>query len=64
MYKIIFDGYEEPELYSTYEEAEEAAEIMCDNYLQGAEDLYLDNPGDFEEEGGSFEDPPYEIIQV
>jgi hypothetical protein len=64
MWKIVFDGYEEPELYDTYEEAEEAAEVMCDNYHQGAVDLYLSNPGDFEEEGGNADDPPYEIIEV
>ena len=61
-YKIIFDGYEEDDEYDTYEEAEEAAEVMASNFAQGSIDLYLSNPGDYLEERSG--DGLYEIIEV
>lgn len=61
-YKIIFDGYEEDDEYDTYEEAEEAAEVMASNFAQGSIDLYLSNPGDYLEENDG--DGSYEIIEV
>ena len=64
MYKIIFDGYEEEDLYETEEEAEAAAEVMIDNWHAGSVDLYLSNPGDFLEEGGDDPEPEYEIVEV
>jgi len=63
MYKIVFDGYEEDEIYETYEEAEEAAWVMVDNFNAGAEILAMSNPGDYEEEmDGATAD--FEIIEV
>lgn len=62
-YKIIFDGYEQDRIYDTYEEAEEAAYIMVDDFNTGAEILYEMNPGDYEEEmDGATAD--FEIIEV
>ena len=62
-YKIIFDGYEQDRIYNTYEEAEEAAYIMVDDFNTGAEILYEMNPGDYEEEmDGATAD--FEIIEV
>lgn len=62
-YKIIFDGYEQDRIYDTYEEAEEAAYVMVDDFNTGAEILYEMNPGDFEEEmDGATAD--FEIIEV
>lgn len=62
-YKIIFDGYEQDRVYDTYEEAEEAAYIMVDDFNTGAEILYEMNPGDYEEEmDGATAD--FEIIEV
>lgn len=34
-FKIIFDGYEEPEEYDTYNEALEAADVMASNFQLG-----------------------------
>lgn len=50
MYKIIFDGYEYEDEYDTYDEAYEAALEMKSAFNQGSIDLYLMNPGDYEEE--------------
>lgn len=61
-FKIIFDGYEEPEEYDTYEEAEEAADAMASNFQLGATLLYEMNPGDYEEENDG--DGSYTIIKV
>ena len=63
MYKIIFDGYEEDDLYDTYNEAEEAALEMQSNWYAGASDLYQSNPGDYEEDYGD-DSPDYEIVEV
>lgn len=63
MYKIIFDGYEQEGTYETYEQAEEAAWVMVDDFNVGASILYEMNPGDYEEEmDGATAN--YEIIEV
>jgi hypothetical protein len=62
-YKIIFDGYEEPEIYDTYEEAEEAALVMLSDFNQGCIDLYLSNPGDYTDESDG-NTGFYKIIKV
>lgn len=59
-YKIVFDGYEQEEIYSTYEEA---AWIMVDDFNAGSTILYEMNPGDYEEEmDGATAN--FEIIEV
>lgn len=64
MYKIVFMGYEEDDLYPTYEEAEEVATTMCDDYRTGDQLLYMSNPGDWAEEEGAGEEPYYDIIEA
>lgn len=61
-FKIIFDGYEEPEEYGTYDEALEAADVMASNFQLGASILYEMNPGDYLEENDG--DGSYEIIEI
>lgn len=61
-FKIIFDGYEEPEEYDSYDEALEAADEMASNFALGASILYEMNPGDYEEENDG--DGSYVIIEV
>lgn len=61
-FKIIFDGYEEPEEYNTYDEALEAADVMASNFQLGASILYEMNPGDYLEENDG--DGSYEIIEI
>lgn len=61
-FKIIFDGYEEPEEYDTYDEALEAADVMANNFQLGASILYEMNPGDYLEENDG--DGSYEIIEI
>lgn len=61
-FKIIFDGFEEPEEYDTYDEAEEAADIMASNFQLGASILREMNPDDYEEENDG--DGSYIIIEV
>ena len=62
-FKIIFDGYEEPDEYDTYEEAEEAADEMASNFQLGAELLCEMNPGGYLEDYGG-DDGSYVIIEV
>ena len=61
-FKIIFDGYEEPEEYNTCDEALDAADTMASNFQTGAELLYESNPGDYVEESAG--DGSYVIIEV
>ena len=61
-FRIIFDGYLEPEEYDSYDEALNAAETMADNFATGAAILYEMNPGDYFEENDG--DGSYVIIEV
>ena len=61
-FRIIFDGYEEPDEYDTYDEALEAAEVMASDFALGAEILMSMNPGDYAEENDG--DGSYVIIEV
>ena len=63
-YKIIFDGEEQDEVFSTEEDAEEYALYLRSCSRQGAEDLHMSNPGDYDYDEDSFEAPDYEIIDV
>lgn len=63
-YKIIFDGEEQDEIFSTEEDAEEYALYLCSCARTGAEILHMSNPGDYEYDENSFEDPEYEIVEV
>ena len=61
-FRIIFDGYEEPEEYDTYDEAEEAADEMASNFRLGESILREMNPDDYDEENDG--DGSYVIIEV
>ena len=61
-FKIIFDGYEEPEEYDTYDEAEEAADTMVSNFRLGESLLREMDPDEYEEENDG--DGSYTIIEV
>lgn len=63
-YKIVFDGEEEDEVFDTEEEAGEYASYLCSCAREGAEILNMSNPGDYDYDEDSFEDPDYEIIEV
>ena len=59
-FKIIFDGYEEPEEYDTYDEALEAADTMASNFQLGDAILREIESDDYVEDG----DGSYIIIEV
>ena len=63
-YKVIFDGEEEDEVFDTEEEAEEHALYLCSCTREGAEILHWSNPGDYDYDEDTFEDPEYEIIEI
>ncbi|MFR5648781.1 MAG: hypothetical protein ACLUDM_02835 [[Eubacterium] siraeum] len=62
-YKIIFDGEEQDEVFDTEEAAEEYALYLCSCTREGAEILHMSNPGDYDYDEDSFEDPDYEIVE-
>ena len=61
-YKIIFDGEEQTEIYSTYEAAENYALYLLSCYHTGGEELEMSNPGDYPYDPD--DEPEYEIIET
>lgn len=60
----VEDGEEEDELFNSYKDADEMALYYQACAEEGAETLYLSNPGDYPYDEDSFERPDYEIIEV
>ena len=61
IFKIIFNGEEQDEEFSTYEEAEDCARDLVGAYHEGGETMELSNPGDYPYNPD--DDPDYEIIE-
>ena len=59
-FKIIFDDYEEPEEYDSYDEALEAADVMASNFQLGDALLREIEADDYVKDG----DGSYVIIEV
>ena len=62
-FKIIFDGEELDEVFSTEEEAEDYALYLCSCSRTGAETIHWSNPRDYDYDEDAFKDPKYEIIE-
>lgn len=60
-YKVIYDGEFEDAIFNTIDEAEEYAMQMISESKQGAEDLNMSNPGDYDADDY---DDEYEIVEV
>ena len=63
-YKIAFGEEIEDEVFNTYEEANDYALYLCSCSQLGAEILHMSNPGDYDYDEESWEDPDYEIIEI
>ncbi len=63
-YKTIIEDEEQNEVFDTEEEAEEYALYLCSCAREGAEILHMSNPGDYDYDEDSFEDPEYEIVEI
>jgi hypothetical protein len=61
-YKIIFEGEEEDEVFSSYEQAQEYALYLVSCYHTGGEILELSNPGDYPYDPS--DEPEYEIVEI
>ena len=64
IFKIIFDDDEQDEIFNTEEEAEEYALYLSSCSHLGAEELHMSNPGDYDYDEETYEDPDYEIIEI
>ena len=62
-FRIKIDDELEDDVFDTEEEAEEYAQYLCSCTRQGAEILHMSNPGDYEYDEDTFEEPEYEIIE-
>ncbi len=60
-YKIIFNGEEQDEVFSTYDEAEDYAHDQVGAYHEGGETLEWSNPGDYPY--APDEEPDSEIVE-
>lgn len=63
-YKIRFEGEMEDDIFESEEDAEEYALYLCSCSELGAETLHMSNPGDYDYDEDSWEDPDYEIIEI
>lgn len=61
-YKVVFDGWEEEDVFDTEKDAQEHALNMLCDYRTGAEIQELSNPGDYPYDPS--DDPDFEIIEV
>ena len=62
-YRIEIDGDLQDDVFDTYEAAKEYALYLCSCARTGAEILHWSNPGDYEYDEETFEEPEYEIIE-
>lgn len=63
-YGIEIDGELQDEVFETEEEAEEYALYLCSCSRIGAETLHWSNPGDYDYDEDTYEDPEYEIVEL
>ena len=63
-YKIVIHDEEQDEVFDTETEAEEHALYLCSCSQLGAEILHMSNPGDYDYDEETSENPEYEIIEV
>ena len=63
-YKIIFDGEEQDEVFSSEADADNYALYLSSCCDSGAETLYMSNSGDYDYDEDSFEGPDYEIVEI
>ena len=61
IFKIIFNGEEQDEVFDSYDEAEDAARDMVGEWHEGGEILELSNPGDYPYD--PYDSPDYEIVE-
>lgn len=61
-YKVIIDGEEQDEIFYSESEAEEHASYLASCARQGAEDLHMSNPGDYEYDED--DDVEWEVVEV
>jgi len=63
IFKVIFDGEEQDDVFKNEEDAEEYALYLRSCSRTGAEILHMSNPGDYDYDEDTYEDPDYEIIE-
>ncbi len=63
IFKMIFNGEEQDETFNTEADAEEYALYLLSCSREGAEILHMSNPGDYDYDEDTYEDPDYEIIE-
>ena len=62
-FRIIFDGELQDDAFDSEEAAEEYALYLCSCSKEGAEIFHWSNPGEYDYDDESFEEPEYEIIE-
>ncbi len=57
------EGELQDEVFDTWEEADDYALYLVSCARTGAETLHMSNPGDYEYDEDTYEDPEYEIVE-
>lgn len=60
-YKVVFEDWDDDEVFETEAEAEAYALVQISNYHTGADVLHMSNPGDNPPDDD--DDPSYEIVE-
>ena len=63
-FKVIFDGYEEDEIFDSYNDAEDYALYSQSCCRTGAETLHLSNPIEYDYDEKNYKPPKYRIKEV
>ena len=63
-FAIIINDEEQDELFDTEEEAREYALYLVGCARTGAETLHWSNPGDYDYDEDTYEDPEFEIMEI
>ena len=63
-FAVIINDEEQDELFDTEEEAREYALYLVGCARTGAETLHWSNPGDYDYDEDTYEDPEFEIVEV
>lgn len=63
-YKVLFDGELEDDVFDSEEAADEHGLYLCSCSRLGAEILHMSNPGDYEYDKDTFEEPEYTIVEI
>ena len=62
-FKVVYDGEEQDEIFTSYEDAEEYGVYLQSCERLGTEIMNMSNPGDYDYDEDLFESADFEIVE-